>query len=76
MILPVHRLSICQAAIRAQSEREENISRLVSIFPTYKSDVLNNIRNIEIKTFGIKWCISYALSGNTWQDIKKLLKEK
>lgn len=68
-------LPLTRSMIKFMSEREERISRLVSIFPEYKDDVLANIRNMEIKTIGLQWCIDYALSGESWNDIKKLINE-
>ncbi len=61
-------------ASKATIEREENISRLISIFPSHKNDILQNIRNIEIKTYGLKWCYKYASTGKTWEDIKQQIK--
>ncbi len=63
-------------ASKATIEREENISRLISIFPSHKNDILKNIRIIEIKTYGLKWCYEYALSGKTWAEIKNLINKR
>ena len=65
-------MSIIKSLIEAFSKREESIARLVSIFPNDSTDIYNNIRNLEIKTLGINWCIKYALSGKTWKDLKEL----
>ncbi len=70
---PVMVLPMCQTAIKAQSERQESITRLVSLFPKHANDIYANIRNIEIKTYGIKGCITQALAGKTWPEIKELL---
>lgn len=64
---------ILNSLIKASSEREESITRLVSIFPNNTVDIYNNIRDLEIKTLGINWCIKYALSGKSWDEIKELL---
>lgn len=66
-------LLIVRSKIKAMSEREEMISRLVSIFPNDGDDIRANIRDIEIKTYGIKWCIDYALSGKSWSEIKEAI---
>lgn len=72
-ITPGIRFPICRAAIKAQSERQESITRLVSLFPKHANDIYANIRNIEIKTYGIKGCITQAVAGKTWPEIKELL---
>lgn len=63
--------NIYKAYIGSAQKREENISRLVSLFPDQKEDIINHIEDIETKTYGFEWCYKKALSGMTWGDIKK-----
>jgi len=59
------------AATNAAIERENDIAKLICLSPENKNEINDNIRNIDVKTYGLKWVYAKLSSGMSWSELKK-----